>query len=392
MTTMSYALERQAKWFLYGTAVALSLVFFMAFPGIAKADVNGDFKFTISAQSGGGVAASVAVSIACTGGAITGVGTTSATGTLFVTPPAGANCGDNEAYTAYALEKSGMVTLIALPGGTHETGELNAITSTMLYAVKVVVTDNEGTAIDPTTLDTITLDGVASARDLAAASLFGNTGSAITLLVRENGYVSASTTNPGLTSISPVSSTQTLITFASSTSVGTAIGATATSTVRGLVFSHIIKTQREGDSAPIAGATTVSAGGVTCNEESTNTGTYFCPVTVAGDGGTNDIEIGLDGYVTDYTGDTPDRDGDAAAAATTTVSSIDFTHRVNILNAVIGSASAGVVTINANHLAILEGILNVTVSGSLELKIASEVATTAVRIMDDSMLELIKVQ
>jgi hypothetical protein len=62
------------------------------------------------------------------------------------------------------------------------------------------------------------------------------------------------------------------------------------------------------------------------------------------------------------------------------------------LNAVIGSASAGVITINANHLAVLDGVLNVTVSGSLELKIASEVASSAVRITDESMLELHKIE
>ena len=61
------------------------------------------------------------------------------------------------------------------------------------------------------------------------------------------------------------------------------------------------------------------------------------------------------------------------------------------INAVIGSASAGVATINANICAILEGILEVTVSGDLELKIASEVAGSAVRVMARSCLELTKI-
>lgn len=60
------------------------------------------------------------------------------------------------------------------------------------------------------------------------------------------------------------------------------------------------------------------------------------------------------------------------------------------LNVVIGSASAGVATINADILAVLEGIIVVTASGSLELKIASEVADSAVRVMANSILELIK--
>lgn len=61
------------------------------------------------------------------------------------------------------------------------------------------------------------------------------------------------------------------------------------------------------------------------------------------------------------------------------------------LNAVIGSASAGVATANTNTLAILEGIIVVTATGTLELKIASEVAGSAVRIMANSTLELHKI-
>lgn len=328
---------RQMGWLLYGSAVLTAAVFLFAFPQTARADVPGDLKFTITGQSSGGPISGVNVSIACTGGTINLLGATSATGTLFVTPLADSSCGAGDAYIAYALEKAGMVTYTALPGGTHETDELNAVTTTMLYQVKVVVTDQEGTAFTHSDLDTITLNSIAASNTLSGASLFGNTGSAITLSVLENGYVSATTSNPGLTSITPVSTTQTLITFASSTSVGTAIASTATNTVRGLPFSHIVKTQREGDSAPLAGAT-VSAGGITCNEESSNTGTYFCPVLAAGDGGTDDIHIALDGYVKDVTGDTPNRDGGASAAATTTVSSIDFSHKITIVNGVIGSA------------------------------------------------------
>jgi hypothetical protein len=61
------------------------------------------------------------------------------------------------------------------------------------------------------------------------------------------------------------------------------------------------------------------------------------------------------------------------------------------LNAVIGSASAGVDTINANILAILEGILVVTSLGDIELKIATEVAGSAVRLKANSLLELHKI-
>ena len=62
------------------------------------------------------------------------------------------------------------------------------------------------------------------------------------------------------------------------------------------------------------------------------------------------------------------------------------------LNATIGSLTVGVVTANANTAAIVEGIVVVTASGNLELKVGSEVAASAVRIMANSTLELIKVQ
>lgn len=54
--------------------------------------------------------------------------------------------------------------------------------------------------------------------------------------------------------------------------------------------------------------------------------------------------------------------------------------------------TVGVGNINTDILAVLEGLIVVTVTGSLELKVSTEVASSAVRIMADSMLELIKVE
>lgn len=62
-----------------------------------------------------------------------------------------------------------------------------------------------------------------------------------------------------------------------------------------------------------------------------------------------------------------------------------------VLNAVIGSTFAGVDTINTDFLVIVNALIEVTVSGDLELKIASEVAGSAVRVMAQSLLELVKV-
>lgn len=62
-----------------------------------------------------------------------------------------------------------------------------------------------------------------------------------------------------------------------------------------------------------------------------------------------------------------------------------------VLNAVIGSTFAGVVTADATFMVIIEAILNVTNSGDLELKISVETAANNVRLMADSILELVKV-
>ncbi|HLD08779.1 MAG TPA: hypothetical protein VJB68_01880, partial [Methylophilaceae bacterium] len=312
--------------------LAIAALFFILSAQPAYADAPGDFKFTVTTEaSGSPPLASAKIYIACTGGVMDGIGTTSATGTLFATPTAGSSCANADAIIGYAVETEGMVTYTTLPPNVYTSGDLNAVTTTnMRFQVKVIVADQEGTALTAGSMDTFTLGGSAASSTASDTKYFGKIGSSTSLLVVEDGYVSASTTNPGLTNITTVSTSQLVITFASSTSVGSAI--TATSTVRGLAFSHIVKALREADSMPIAGLTTVSAGGVTCNEESSNTGTYFCPVLIAGDGGTNDMVLGFDGYVTDATGDTPDRDGHAAAAATTTVSSIDFSHKITIVD------------------------------------------------------------
>lgn len=53
-------------------------------------------------------------------------------------------------------------------------------------------------------------------------------------------------------------------------------------------------------------------------------------------------------------------------------------------------ASVGVATANANQIIIVEGILVVSVTGSLEFKLGTEVAASSVKLMAGSMLELKK--
>lgn len=55
------------------------------------------------------------------------------------------------------------------------------------------------------------------------------------------------------------------------------------------------------------------------------------------------------------------------------------------------SFNVGVDTLNADELAVMDAILIVTLTGSLELKIATEIAGSAVRLMAGSTLELSKV-
>jgi hypothetical protein len=80
------------------------------------------------------------------------------------------------------------------------------------------------------------------------------------------------------------------------------------------------------------------------------------------------------------------------SAATTAAGQLSEGRSGLTLNAVIGAAGAGVDTANTNILAVLSGILVVTGSGSLELKLGSEVGSSAVRIMADSVLELRKIE
>ncbi|TSC79615.1 MAG: hypothetical protein G01um101425_546 [Candidatus Peregrinibacteria bacterium Gr01-1014_25] len=61
-------------------------------------------------------------------------------------------------------------------------------------------------------------------------------------------------------------------------------------------------------------------------------------------------------------------------------------------NTLIGSYSVGVDAANTDIMAVLEGIIVVTATGDMQLKLASEVATSAVRIMADSTLELMKIE
>lgn len=77
--------------------------------------------------------------------------------------------------------------------------------------------------------------------------------------------------------------------------------------------------------------------------------------------------------------------------ATTVVTGQMVEGKAERVNNTLSSASAGVDTANADQLAIMDAVIIVTVSGSLELKIGTEVAASAVRLMAGSLIELNKV-
>ncbi len=62
-------------------------------------------------------------------------------------------------------------------------------------------------------------------------------------------------------------------------------------------------------------------------------------------------------------------------------------HAERVINAT-SKATVGVATANANQMIVVRGIMVVTISGSLEFKLGTEIAASATRLMADSVLEL----
>ena len=78
---------------------------------------------------------------------------------------------------------------------------------------------------------------------------------------------------------------------------------------------------------------------------------------------------------------------DAIAASATAGLNEGFGERV--INTT-SKASVGVATANANQIIVVEGILVISATGSLEFKLGTEVAASGVKLMAGSMLELSK--
>ncbi len=79
---------------------------------------------------------------------------------------------------------------------------------------------------------------------------------------------------------------------------------------------------------------------------------------------------------------------DGIAAGATTGLHEGFAERVINTSS---KASVGVATANANQFIVVRGIIVVSATGSLEFKLGTEVATSGVKLMADSTLELTKI-
>lgn len=82
--------------------------------------------------------------------------------------------------------------------------------------------------------------------------------------------------------------------------------------------------------------------------------------------------------------------GVGKGVSTTAIGSVPSVYAERVKNTT-SFASVGVTDINADIQAEVEGFVEVTVSGSLELKLGTEVASSAVRLIAGSMLELTKI-
>jgi len=100
----SHTATKFVTFLVYGAAfIALVALFFImsAKPALAA---PGDIKITAGDELSGSLK-EAAVAIACTGGSLTALGTTSVTGTLEATPDVGSSCDDTDSYIAFSVTK-----------------------------------------------------------------------------------------------------------------------------------------------------------------------------------------------------------------------------------------------------------------------------------------------
>ena len=96
-------------------------------------------------------------------------------------------------------------------------------------------------------------------------------------------------------------------------------------------FSQKVIASREADGAALTGATvTAGTNSTPCTEPGVPDGTYYCPVPFGEDGGSNDVVIALDGYVTNTSKDTSNRTSNSSNQGSANVNNVRFSHKVTV--------------------------------------------------------------
>ena len=114
---------------------------------------------------------------------------------------------------------------------TYQTTSLNTLNILVQFPLSVDAKDEFGSAAVPTT---ITFNGANPTITSGSASYWAVPAAAAVLAIQKTGYVSALTTNTGLSSVSVNTSAQTLIQLGNYTARSSAIAAGSTATIKGL--------------------------------------------------------------------------------------------------------------------------------------------------------------
>ncbi|MFA5933779.1 MAG: hypothetical protein WC795_00960 [Candidatus Paceibacterota bacterium] len=199
--------------------------------------------------------------------------------------------------------------------------------SGILFQLKAIVSDELGTAFTFSGLDTATFNGSSADINSTNTAYWAVAPATAALILNEDGYVDAGTTNAGLMNVTTSAGGQIVITLGANPVCGSAIS-TSTS-CKGLEFGQKITVTREGDNASISGAT-ITAGSLAtaCIE---NASTYYCAVPVAEDGGANDIVVAKTGYVT-KNDTTANRTSGTSIQSSTAISNLLFQFKTIVSN------------------------------------------------------------
>ena len=242
--------------------------------GIVVAGIQYAQKVTITRESSG----------ALTGATVTAGSShnpcleSGSTGIYYCPVPSDQDGGVND----ISITKTGYVTNTTY--GTSNRAAADSVQGTVaatgiLFQLKVIVTDQLGTALVPTSP---TFNSVAPTLT-SSNTLYWAVNGDHALVLNKDGYVNNATTNAGYSSVTTAASGQVVITLDSGSACATAIS--ASTSCKGLVFGLKVTVTERNSGSIITGAA-VSAGdsyGTSC-VESGSTGVYYCAIPLANTG------------------------------------------------------------------------------------------------------------